>query len=85
MELKNNLILSQDLTEELINTQKLAIEENKTVRESLLKKIEEQKTEVSTQKESYEHLEQANRDFMKENENLKKSLKVIQEIGRIPC
>ena len=74
--MKNNLIISQDLTEELINTQKLAIEENKTVRESLLKKIEEQKTEVSTQKESYEHLEQANRDFMKENENLKKSLKV---------
>ena len=76
MELKNNLIVSQDLTEELINTQKLAIEENKTVRESLLKKIEEQKIEISTQKESYEHVEQANRDFMKENENLKKSLKV---------
>jgi len=34
---------SRDLSEELMNTQKLAIEENKTVRESLLKKIEEQK------------------------------------------
>jgi len=79
---------SRDLSEELMNTQKLAIEENKTVRESLLKKIEEQKTEISTQKESYEHLEQANRDFMKENENLKKSLKeksgfITQKLQRL--
>jgi len=66
----------QDLSEELMNTQKAAIEENKAARESLLKKIEEQKIEITTQKESYEHLEQANRDFMKENENLKKSVKV---------
>lgn len=79
---------TRDLSEELMNAQKLAIEENKSVRESLLKKIEEQKTEISTQKESYEHLEQANRDFMKENENLKKSLKeksgfITQKLQRL--
>jgi len=79
---------TRDLSEELMNIQKLAIEENKSVRESLLKKIEEQKTEISTQKESYEHLEQANRDFMKENENLKKSLKeksgfITQKLQRL--
>jgi len=79
---------TRDLSEELMNTQKAAIEENKAARESLLKKIEEQKIEITTQKESYEHLEQANRDFMKENENLKKSVKeksgfITQKLQRL--
>ncbi len=60
-------------------SQKAVIEENKTVRESLLKKIEEQKIEMASQKESYEHLEQSKNDCMKENETLKKSVKVIEK------
>lgn len=69
----------EDAQEEYILVQKSAIEENKVIRESLLKKIEEQKVEIAIIKESQESLEQANKDFIKDNENLKKSVKVYNE------
>ena len=46
----------------------------------LLKKIEEQKGEIAIIKESLESLEQSNKEFIKENENLKKSVKVKKRL-----
>jgi len=41
-----------------------------------LKTIEELKNELGIAKESYETLDQAHRDLIRDNDNLKKSLKV---------
>ncbi len=65
--------------------QKQAIEENKNNREALLKVIEEQKNELGMAKESREILEQTHKDVIKENENLKKSLKVSQNKNNPQC
>ncbi len=67
---------TKEAAEEMVMIQKMLIEENKLARETLLKKIDELRNELNLLKDSSESLQNANMNFLKENEKLKATLKV---------
>jgi len=67
---------TKEATEELVMIQKMLIEENKMARDTLLKKIEELRTELNLLKDSHNALQTTNMNLLKENEKLKSTLKV---------
>lgn len=75
----HKLYNSQSAKEEMLLIQKQLIEEMKTSRENLLKKIEELKVEISLNKETQGKLDAMTNHLIKENENLKSTLKQKQE------